>query len=76
VGEKSKQPLRTASRHGQVQPGRFAGRVPPVEISRSGLRVELLPIPQSGLVNVTIRVYDPKDEAKIKDYKIPPVLKM
>jgi hypothetical protein len=29
-----------------------------------------LPIPQSGLVN------DAKDEAKSKDYKIPPILKM
>jgi Protein of unknown function (DUF1214) len=35
-----------------------------------------LPIPQSGLVNVTIRVYDPKDEAKSKGYKIPPILKI
>jgi hypothetical protein len=35
-----------------------------------------LPIPQSGLVNVAIRVYDPRDEAKSKDYKIPPILKM
>jgi hypothetical protein len=35
-----------------------------------------LPIPQSGLVNVTIRVYDPKDEAKSTEYKIPPIRKM
>ena len=35
-----------------------------------------LPIPQSWLVNVTIRVYDPRDEAKSKDYKIPPIRKM
>jgi hypothetical protein len=32
-----------------------------------------LPIPRSGLVNVTIRVYDPKDEAKSTEYKIPPL---
>jgi hypothetical protein len=32
-----------------------------------------LPIPQSGLVNLTIRIYNPKDEAKRTEYKIPPV---
>ena len=30
-----------------------------------------LPIPQSGLVNVTLRVYVPKDEAKSPDYRVP-----
>ncbi len=35
-----------------------------------------LPIPQSGLVTVTIRVYDPKDEAKTTSYKIPPIVKV
>jgi len=32
-----------------------------------------LPIPQSGLVNVTLRVYDPNEEAKSTEYKIPPL---
>jgi hypothetical protein len=32
-----------------------------------------LPIPRSGLVNVTIRIYDPKDEAKSAEYEIPPL---
>jgi hypothetical protein len=32
-----------------------------------------LPIPESGLVNLTLRVYDPKDEAKSTGYKVPPV---
>jgi hypothetical protein len=35
-----------------------------------------LPIPQSGLVNLTIRIYDPKDAAKDKEYRIPPVKKV
>jgi hypothetical protein len=35
-----------------------------------------LPIPQSGLVNVTLRVYDPKDEAKSTEYKVPPLQKV
>ena len=32
-----------------------------------------LPLPQSGMVNVTLRVYDPKDEAKSIEYKVPPL---
>jgi hypothetical protein len=35
-----------------------------------------LPIPQSGLVNVTMRIYNPKDEAKSTEYKIPPIRKV
>jgi hypothetical protein len=35
-----------------------------------------LPIPQSGLVNVTLWVYDPKDEAKSTEYKVPPLQKV
>lgn len=32
-----------------------------------------LPIPRSGLVNLTLRVYDPKDEAKSTEYRIRPL---
>jgi hypothetical protein len=32
-----------------------------------------LPIPASGLVNVTIRIYNPKKEATEHGYKIPPI---
>ena len=35
-----------------------------------------LPIPPSGVVNVTIRIYDPKPEALQANYKIPPVTKV
>jgi hypothetical protein len=35
-----------------------------------------LPIPQSGLVNLTLRLYDPKDEAKSAEYRVPPVRKV
>jgi hypothetical protein len=34
-----------------------------------------LPIPPSGLVNLTIRIYDPTQEAREPGYKIPPVVK-
>ena len=35
-----------------------------------------LPIPPSGLVNLTIRIYDPKKEALEPSYKIPPIRKV
>ena len=35
-----------------------------------------MPIPPSGMVNVTIRIYDPKPEALKPDYKIPSITKV
>jgi hypothetical protein len=35
-----------------------------------------LPIPASGLVNVTIRIYNPKKQATEPGYKIPPIRKV
>jgi hypothetical protein len=34
-----------------------------------------LPIPASGMINLTIRIYDPKKEALEPGYKIPPIKK-
>jgi hypothetical protein len=35
-----------------------------------------LPIPQTGIVNLTIRIYDPKPEAREAGYKIPSIRKI
>lgn len=35
-----------------------------------------LPIPASGLVNVTIRIYDPSKQAREPGYKIPPITRV
>jgi hypothetical protein len=71
------QPYRTLSDRlrnaAEIQPRRFARRIHPANSPGPDKESNWLPLPPSGMVNLTIRIYNPKPETFDPRYKFPPV---